>query len=287
MAKTVLENYNLIIAEKNTFANLNVYQPNIDSAQTLLSDLKSTSKVARWRLLFWCIATLATALGINFDLVLIEMAAIAARSRYGTLPWYVAIAKEFQYGDALAQINLEFKYPVIDETKQVVKYAAAQEGNDIVNLKVAGANRMPLLDPQAAALRAYIFKRKPAGINVNVINDLPDQLQLFVTVNYDPLLLTDEGESISTPGVFPARDAIEAYLNNLEFDGKFELMTMIDYLQKAKDKGIVSAYVDGALARYGANPFVLFTQNYYPNAGYMVIDPSNPLSSTITYATNV
>lgn len=293
MAKTVLENYDLIIAEKNSFANLNVYQPNIDSSQTLLSDLKSTSKVARWRLLFWCIATLATALGINFDLVLIEMAAIAARSRYGTLPWYVSVAKEFQYGDALTQINLEFKYAVEDDTKKVVALAAAKEGLGRVILKVAtltGSTPAPLGAPQLAAFTAYMQKKKPAGINLKIINDAPDELQLHLDVNYDPLVLSATGELLISPGTYPVEDAITLYLNSFSstegFDGKFELMRVTDYIQSALGQSS-SVYITQALSRYGVNPFEEFSQHYYPNAGYMVIDPLTPLNTTITYTANV
>jgi hypothetical protein len=109
-----------------------------------------------------------------------------------------------------------------------------------------------------------------------------------LAVNYDPLLLTSTGELISTPGTYPVRDAVNAYLLNLEFDSRFELMALIDYVQKAtgvSNNG--SAYVVSASARYGTNPFVAFTQKYYPNAGYMVVDPLTPLSASINYTANV
>ena len=288
MAKTITYYYDLMIAEKNSFTNLNGYQPNIDSSQTLLNDLKSTSKVARWRLMLWVVATCAFAIDVLLDLAILTMQAIAAKSRYGTLPWYVSVAKAFQYGDSLLQVNLEFVYPVIDTTKQIVEVAAAKEGSGIVNVKIArllSGVLAPLSTPQLNAFKSYIALKKPAGISVHVINDDPDELRLYLSVNYDPLVLSATGELISTPGTFPVEDAVNAYLANLEFDGKFELMRLIDTVQSAS--GVVSAYVNDAKARYGTNPFVSFQQSYYPNAGYMIIEAATPLNTTITYTANV
>ena len=280
-----------MIAEKNTFANLNVYQPNIDSSQTLLSDLKSTSKVARWRLMLWVVATCAFAVEVLLDVAILTMQAIAAKSRYGTLPWYAAVAKEFQYGDALSQVNLEYVYPVIDPTKQIVAVAAANEGNGKVNIKIARLNGgvlAPLTTPQLSAFTSYINLKKAAGSTVQVINNNPDELRLYLAVNFDPLVLSPTGELISTPGTYPVEDAVELYLSSLPFDGKFELMKLIDKIQEyGADKGVVSAYVTNATSRYGTNPFISFAQSYYPNAGYMIIEAATPLSSTITYTANV
>lgn len=291
MAKSIKDWYDIMIAEKNTFANLNVYQPNIDSSQTLLSDLKSTSKVARWRLMLWVVATCAFAVEVLLDVAILTMQAIAAKSRYGTLPWYAAVAKEFQYGDALSQVNLEYVYPVIDPTKQIVAVAAANEGNGKVNIKIARLNGgvlAPLTTPQLSAFTSYINLKKAAGSTVQVINNNPDELRLYLAVNFDPLVLSPTGELISTPGTYPVEDAVELYLSSLPFDGKFELMKLIDKIQEyGADKGVVSAYVTNATSRYGTNPFISFAQSYYPNAGYMIIEAATPLSSTITYTANV
>jgi len=290
MARSIKEHYDLMIAEKNSFTNLNAYQPNIDSSQTLLTDLKSTSKVARWRLMFWVVATCAYAVDVLLDLAILTMQAIAAKSRYGTLPWLISVAKEFQYGDALTQVNLEFVYATIDTTKQIVAVAAAKEGAGIVNVKIArmlSGALAPLTTAQVNAFKSYIALKKPAGIIVHTINDDPDELRLYLNVNFDPLVLSPTGELISTPGVYPVEDAVKDYLKNLDFDGKFELMHLINAVELKKDKGVVSAYVANATSRYGTNPFVAFTQSYYPNSGYMIIEAATPLNTTITYTANV
>ena len=288
MARSIPYFYDIMIAEKNSMSNLSAYQPSIDSSQILLNDLKSTSKVSRWRLMLWVVATCAFAIDVLNDLAILTMQAIAAKSRYGTLPWYVSVAKAFQYGDSLTQVNLEFVYATIDATKQIVSVAAAKEGSGVVNVKIARTNAgvlAPLTTPQLNAFKGYMTLKKPAGITVQVINDDPDELRLYLAINYDPLLLASNGELISAPGTFPVEDAVNAYLKALEFDGKFELMRLIDTVQAAQ--GVASAYVTSATARYGANPFVGFAQSYYPNAGYMIIEAATPLSGTITYTANV
>jgi hypothetical protein len=280
MGKTIEDHYDAMIAEKNTMSILSIYQPNIDSTQTLLSDLKSTSRVARWRLVFWVVATCAYALGVDWELCKIELEAVAARSRYGTLPWYVRIIKEFQYGDPLVLIDDEWQYATINTANRCINLAAAQEGPGVVNVKIAalvGGVKQPVSAAQEIAAKAYLMKKKPAGIRINVINDNPDDLILAVTVNYDPLVLTSTGESIANPTVFPVDLALALYLESLEFDGAYELMSQVDYIQKAV--GVKTAYITAASARYGSNPFAPFTQRYYPNAGYMTVYPS----TVITY----
>jgi hypothetical protein len=288
MARSPRYFYDLMIAEKNTFSTLNSYQPNVDSSQTMLNDLKSNSVVSDWRLIFWVVATMASALDVLFELAKIAMAALAEKSRYGTLPWWVTVAKEFQYGDSLTQVNLEWVYSPVVEANRVVTFAAAKEADGIVNVKVArlvSGNPAPLSNVQAAAFSTYVNQKKPAGITVQVINETADDLRLFLNVNYDPLILAPTGELLSTSGSYPVRDAVESYIKNLPFDGKLELMGLIDAVQALEC--VTSAYVTNAEARYGSNSFVPFTERYYPRAGYMVIHSGTPLSGSITYTADV
>lgn len=290
MARSPKYWYDIMIAEKNTFATLSVYQPNIDSSQTLLDDLKTTSKVAVWRLLLWCVATAMYSFDVVLDLYKLYLESIAAKSRYGTLPWYASVAKEFQYGYSLSLIDLEYKYATVDESAKIIKLSSAKdnETDGSVNVKIAtlsGTTPVPVGAPQLAAFTTYINQKKPAGIRVAVINEASDELRLYISANYDPLVLSSNGSLISDTAVFPLEDAAKAYLASLDFDAKFELMNCVDYLQAAT--GITSVYITSASARYGINPFVVFDQHYYPRAGHMVIDPSTPLSTTVTYTADV
>lgn len=284
MARSVQYWYDYMIAEKTTMASLNSLQPLIDDSQTLLADVTTTSRVARWRLWLWVVATCAYALDVVFDLAIITLEALAKRSRFGTLPWYIQQAYDFQYGDTLLYNGNEFKYATLNPAAQVIKRAASQEDGNTVNVKLAKlvAGIPTKLDPaEKAAATTYFQLIKPAGVTLNIISDDADELILNIKVNFDALLLDSTGQLLSAPGTYPAANAIINFLNNVIFDGKLELCNLIDEIQKAT--GVESAYVQSASGRYGANAFVAFTERYYPNAGHMKIHPTNPLSSTITY----
>lgn len=286
MARSITYWYDYIISEKNTFTSLNVLQPNIDTAQKLLTDITTNSRVARWRLWIWACAACAVALDIIFDLTLMDFENLLKRSRFGTLPWYVGKSFEFQYGDNLVYQDNEFQYATINTANQIVKRAASEENGNIVNLKVAKlvSNAPVKLAPlEKAAFDAYIAKIKPAGISVNIISDDPDEAIFYLKVNYNALLIDSAGQLITSPGTYPVEDAINTYLSNLNynFNGTVELSELIDKVQAAI--GVVSAYVIQASARYGTNPYVVFAERYKANAGHMIIASTNPLNTTITY----
>lgn len=271
MARSTQYWFDLIVAEKNANPNLAGYT--------------SDSKVSRTGGIFWCIAACAHAFDVVLDLFKLIIEALVLKSRYGTLPWYASVAKEFQYGDSLVLVDNKWVYDPVVPANQIVQLATAKEANGSVNVKIAkltGSVPGPLSAPEEAAFITYMNKIKPAGPKVRVINEASDEARFYIDVNYDPLLLTATGELISAPGTYPVEDAVNEYLTNLEFDGACELMKLQDQIQQAT--GVKSAYISSASARYGVNPFVVFPQRYFSRAGHLVVDPTTPLSATVTYA---
>src|SRR6185312_15248244 len=126
MAHSIPYWYDYITAEKENYTELSGLQPTIDNSQTLLTDITSTSRVARWRIWIWCVAACAYAVEVLFDVFRADVENIIANSRYGTLPWWVATCKMFQYGDTLVFINNAWNYAVIDPTKQIIAMASAE-----------------------------------------------------------------------------------------------------------------------------------------------------------------
>lgn len=290
MAQSIGYWYDIIVTEKQSFASLNVYLPNPDTYQTFLVDLKSSSRVARWRLLVWCVAVAIYSFDVLLSLFRIEMTAMIAKGKYGTLPWYPVMAKEFQYGDTLTWTGTEFAYPVIDPNKQIIKRAAASSAPGTVILKiakyVAGVNTKLNVAEEAAAL-VYFNQRVPPGIIFNLINTDPDEIKTYMKIYVDPSLLNPAtGEMIATPGTFPAEDAAKGYIDSLNdaFNGVFEMDKYINAIQNAV--GVTDVYLISAAARTGVIAYAAFTENYTPYSGHFTIGAGFALNTTFTYLPN-
>jgi hypothetical protein len=287
MARTIIQIYDEMIAEKQINTALTDLQPNIESGQNLLNDLTSASKVAVWRLIFFTVAVAIWTHEKIFDLHKLEIEKRASELITGTLRWYSEQALAFQYGDILVWNNqlLKYEYSSGSTGQKIVARASTIEvvgANNQIRIKIAKLNNSGKLVPLSASeqnsFTTYINKIKFAGVNVAITNINPDQLKLSIRVDYNPLILTSTGELISTPGVYPVRDAINNYIANLPFDGVFNINAMIDKIQSAD--GVIDPVVLSCEAQTGSTPYVPISQNYTADAGYLEIDPSFPLDNT-------
>jgi hypothetical protein len=284
MARTIQEIYDVMIAEKQTMAELNALQPNIDSSQTLLTDLTSASRVAIWRLLFFVVAVAIWTNEKLFDELKAWIEIRLSEQRIGNLKWYQKKALEFQYGDMLVMIDDTYKYVTTNITNQIVKLASVNEVGGQVLVKVANLSAgtpVPLSTPELQAFQNYLNKIKVAGVLVNALSRNADSLKIHYKIYYDPLVLTPSGELISTPGIFPVEDAINNYCKGLDFDGVFVTTYLTDKIQKAI--GVINPVFQTGEVKYGSNPYTVLGDKYNPNAGYLEVDPAYPLSTTITY----
>jgi len=288
MARTISEIYLAIVTEKNNQPTINTLQPAVDSEQTLLDDLSTSSKVAIWRLFAYIITVAIWSHEKLWDAFKAIVDAIVAAAYSGTLPWYQEQALLFQYGDALSWINNKFQYAAIDATKQIIKRSAAIESNGILYIKVAkltGTDPVKLDTAELAAFQAYIDKIKFAGTHINIISTDADLLKLTLEIVYDPLVLTSDGSLLSDSGTFPVEDAINDYIAGIVWDGVFNLTKLIDAIQIAQ--GVVDPILTTAEGKASIGSYSTINQNYQSVAGYMIIDTANPLSSTLTYTANV
>lgn len=284
MARTVQQIYDEMIAEKESMAVLNTLQPNTDSAQTLLSDLTSSSKVAVWRLIFFVMAVGIWTVEKLFDEHVIWIENRATELIVGTAVWCRVKALEYQHGDSLSYIEPVYKYATINEANQIIKLASVNEVGGQVLIKVAklvSDEPAPLSTEELDAFRAYMQKVKFAGVNVVCLSRDPDLLKVYYHVYYDPLVLSADGSLISDSSKFPVRDAINAYCKGLPFNGIFSVTELTDKIQQAV--GVVNPVFDTASAKYALQPYSILGDFYNPNAGYLKVDPAFPLSDTITY----
>jgi len=288
MARETTEIYDALIVEKDTQSTLTGLQPAADTAQDLLSDVATPSRVADWRLIFWIVATGIQKLEGLWDLFKAEIEEIAANAIPGTVRWYKKIALEFQLGYALVYIDNKFQYSTIDVSAQIIQRAAVIEVGGQVKIKVAklvSGVVTPLTSGELSSFDAYIQQVKYAGVNTAVISRSADLLKIAYTVYYDPLVLDATGALISDSGVFPVEDAINNFISNLPFNGELVLTELTDAVQLAE--GVDNPVLTLAEARYGILPFATINVKYLADAGHMAIDSGFPLSTQITYIANV
>jgi hypothetical protein len=291
MARTWQAIYDSLIVEKETQADLVGLEPVAgETAVGLVAELTSGSKVAIWRLLF---RVLAWGLWVHenlFDRHKIEVEAIANDLITGTLRWYQQQCFLFQYGDALTWNGLRYIYDPINAANKIVKRAAVFVSGGVLKVKVAkldgSGNPTPLSAPELAAFDYYFNTIKFAGTSVDVISVAADTVKLYYNIYFNPLLMAADGSLISDPSVFPVEVAINGYIKNLPFNGILNMTKLTDAIQAAT--GVVDPVLSNAEAADVSLIYAPIVDNYNATAGHLIVDPSFPLNSTLTYtAVNV
>lgn len=280
MARKIEEIFEEIVADKDSQTSLQQLSPNSDNVSQLKTDLDSGSKVAIWRLFTYLIAVAHYTHELLWDSFKLEVEAIVAAAPTGTLPWYQLQMLKFQYGDTLQFIDEKYQYATIDITKQVVKLCAVEDRPDgVVIIKVADLDSnslpVPLSVAQKTALEGYVSKIRFAGTKFLVVSTPADLLKLLGTIYYDPIypLATIESN---------VEAAIASYLNNLPFNGVFKINALIDAVQLVE--GVVDFTTQSVESKYGVVPYAPILRTYVAQAGYLQVDPANPLTSTLTYS---
>ena len=268
MARTIAQIQQSIITAKQT--------------DPVLSGLTSTSNTAVWLLWTYIVAVCQWVVENYYDAHKAEVDQIIATQRAHTLQWYVTRAKQFQYGVALPAESDTYSLPSTDPAVAIISYAAAVEMPGMVRLKVAtqsGGALAPLTTTQLTAFIAYIQQIKDAGVRMQITSPAPDVLRLKLKIYYDPLVIDATGARIDGSSAYPVKDAVNAFLKNLPFNGLFVINNLIAALQAIE--GVVIGVVDTADATYAALPFSPVTVEYAPDAGYMIADEAYLLSNVI------
>lgn len=238
----------------------------------------TTSSVAEWNL--WKKLWVAAALSLQtlWDLFKAEILSLVNSAKYGTGEWYVAKCFEFQYGDSLTEVNGQLVYAVPDEAKQIVTRAAAVNNNGVV-LKVAKSTG-PLTTDERIALSEYFEDIKPFGVIHQIVSTYPDRVKSTIVIRFDGKLLRDDVEAA-------VEAAIEDYILNVDFNGRFNINLFRDKIEKAT--GVVPGGVDIQLLRIrpDAGTFSTVTFEYDSYSGnYEFAYPDDAIvddRSTLTY----
>ncbi len=257
----------------------------VQADATLGPQLTSTSSVAIWRLWTYIVAVCQYVLESLFDAHVAEVSTTIAAMKPHTLPWYVGMAKAFQYGYALAADSDVYDNTALTAAQvaaaQIVNYAAAVEVYQGLRIKVAtlsGSMLAPLTTPQLDSFTAYMNLVRDAGVRLQITSTVADRFVASLNIYYDPLVLDNTGKRLDGSYNTPVQDAVTSFLNNLPFNGLFVRNSFIYAIQQVP--GVLICEDNGVQATYGALPLTPIPLEYVPDAGYMDCDTTNDLTLT-------
>lgn len=277
MARTIAEIQNEMIAAKE--------------AESSLSGLTSTSQTAIWNLIFYICAVSIKFLEDLFDVLESDVETRRLEIPVGVLRWYASESLVYQLGDELVFADGRLDYAIIDSDKYVVDLAAADVVNGIVVIKAAklvGGVAEPLSAGELSGFTQYWTEKRFAGTSISIVSQDPDLLQAYYTITVDSQLIALDGSQVGAPTVFPIEDAITEFLQSFQSDnfaGIMQVMNLTDAIQSVS--GVQNVVATDIQARADGGSFAdilaVPSQSYTAVAGYMAIDPSFPLSTTLTY----
>lgn len=263
-----------------------IQQGMIDTVQnddTLKTELTSTSKTALWRLKTYVVAVAIWLLELLFDAHKEETDNKLATQKTHNETWYAEKAKLFQYGYSL--VYEKDYYDVIDEDAQIVSHAAVDSIKGTLYMKVAklvDGELAPLSTAELTPFTQYVNTYKDAGVRIEIVSDVGDQLRLVMDIYYNPQLLNADGTLISNSSKKPAEDTICSFITTLPFNGEFVPAHMVDALQAAE--GIDIPEILSVESKYADNDWEQIKGKTVPNAGYLTIADED---LTLNYIPNV
>ena len=248
------------------------------------------STVSFESILFGIIATAVYALEALFDLFRADVDKKISSAVLSSIPWYHKICLEYQHGDALVldEKTMQFIYPTDSPEKQQVKFAACRDKGGYVYILVAkddGTGRPAMLSEDVLMpFKEYINCRKPAGVPTEIYSYDPDVIEVSLTVQYDPLVISADGSLISNPTIFPVETAVTEYLHRVEYGGALNKTRLVDAVQNvAGVKDVILNQVRSRAAT-GKSLDVVNTNNYESVGG--AFQPEN-LRNTISYVLQI
>lgn len=278
MARSIKDIYNQMAAEKAALSSLNGLLPSdTTTAYTnLLSQLSSGSKVAIWRLLMYIVAVGHYIHETYWDYAKQEMEILAQKSIAGNLAWYRSEVNKWQFGHLLLWNNITFRYYYADTTSQsaidsrIIARSACVElftpdfkGVKIKVAKMVSSELIPLDQNELDSLQAYIDRIKFAGVETDVISQPADILKLTLNVYY-------QGVLDSTAVASAVELKIKEYISNLDFNGIYYTIKMVDALQMIP--GVNDVVVSNSQGKTYLGSFSSFVKQYEPESGWMILD---------------
>lgn len=232
------------------------------------------SKVSIESIVFYVIAVCIWSLENLFSLHKKEVKDEIAAMKPHSLRWYSEMAKKFQYGFTLPDGEIAYDNtgvdPALVEASKIIQHAAAVEGAQQLQLKVAtDVNGSPaqLGSAELIAFENYIRRIKDAGVFVNCTSDFGDDIDVRYKIYYDPLVLNANLQRLDGTNNQPVREAILTFLSRLPFNGLFVPSFLTEALQDVE--GVVVAELTLCEVRFGLLPWTAVPAGgVVPRSGY-------------------
>lgn len=281
MARNTQEIYQTILDEKAKYSSLN--------------GLTNTASTAIWKTIFYVIAVVIATYEQLQDVFKNELLSSADNLQVGTRIWYAQQMLNYQEGYELIynRLNGRLEYPITDEVSKIIVGATCINESDTVVLKVcksSGSTLTNLDSTQISSVNYYINDFKFAGTNTRLISLPGDLLKLKLKVKVNQTKINVQGQSLLDITKYPVEDAINTFLYKIgteTFDNEFKIVDLIDSIQSVD--GVTNVVITEAQSKPESeiiyiNILLSEFETYQPNAGYLQIDPSQPLRTNIIYS---
>lgn len=244
------------------------------------------SSVSIENILFFIVAACCHVLEMIFDQHKRDVEDKIALAVVASVPWYYKMALAFQYGDSLVlnDRTWQYEYASIDESKQVVKYAAVRDKGTSVQILVSGdqgGSPVALSNDVLTVFKQYMNRVKVAGVILNITSKESDNVTVMATITIDPLVLNENGELLSD-GSKPVEEAITSYLKHIIYGGTFNKTRLVDVIQAVE--GVVDVELEECKYKPANSSewTVLSGNNYTGNSGsYIPVDLENSLTYVV------
>ena len=243
----------------------------------------AVSRVQLWDYMKDAIDFASVELSKKYDEMLAAVETLLSTASAGTALQIAALAKAYQHGDTLTNVNNQLVYDLIDESKQVVNYVSIGVEDEttqgikerIVKIKVAKDNNgaiEQLTEDERIGLVDYFDDAGFFGIFLDVITLEADKIAYELTVEVNPKVIDkDTGAYLDGSSETPILDAIKDYhdtKNKTDFDGKIYKTKPESAVQNID--GIEYAEIDKAMYWNGSQ-WIEFPRFWQSNAGYVQV----------------
>lgn len=242
------------------------------------------SSVSLENILFFIVAACCHVLEVIFDQHKTDVEEKISMAVVASVPWYYKMALAFQYGDSLVlnETTQQYEYATIDESKQVVKYAAVRDKGTSVQILVSGdegGNPVALSNDVLTVFKQYMNRVKVAGVILNITSKASDHVIIRAAITVDPLVINENGELL-TDGSKPVENAIKKHLKSIIYGGTFNKTKLVDAIQAVEGVQDVELQECKYKADGAASYTVLAGNNYIGNGGSYIPDD---LENSLTY----